>query len=316
MGVFALLEGDCAILFLYIFPTHSGIGVRFSAKLGQKRQFCARMRTNWHARSKKTRFLVHKNRLFASFSLFSLFRLIPTARRVVPCLLGVLRANYNTDIVPKENELDMQANQTCEGKPKPKRFRWLRRAYRAGAGLSFLAVLFCAVVMFTPVGVWIARDLVATSDPCPADAIVVLGGSMDRVAWGAQLYHQGHAPLVVVTANGEYVEEMANILRASGVPETAIRIERNSYTTADHPQAVADLLGIAKDRPLLIVTSWSHSARSQACFDKSGFTQARVVIPGWQSLPGERRSTLGFSGGLKTCYELLGWCKYKLAGWV
>ena len=236
--------------------------------------------------------------------------------RIAPRLLGVLRANYNREIIPKENELTIQADPTEESKPTRKRFRWIRRAYRVGAGLSFLAVLFCAVMMFTPVGVWIARDLVVTSEPYPADAIVVLGGSMDRVAWGAQLYHQGHAPLVVVTANGEYVDEMANVLRAAGVPEAAIRIERNSYTTADHPQAVADLLGIAKDRPLLIVTSWSHSARSQACFDKSGFTQARVVIPDWQSLPGEHRNTLGFSGGLKTIYELLGWCKYKLCGWV
>jgi uncharacterized SAM-binding protein YcdF (DUF218 family) len=210
----------------------------------------------------------------------------------------------------------MQDNQTCESKPRLKRFRWIRRAYRALAGLSFLMVFFLALLMFTPVGVWIARELVATSDPYPADAIVVLGGNMDRVPWGAQLYHQGYAPLVVVTANGEYVEEMANVLRSAGVPETAIRIERNSYTTADHPQAVADLLGIAKDRPLLIVTDWSHSARSQACFENSGFTQARVVIPDWQSLPGEHRNTLGFSSGLRTCYELLGWCKYKLAGWV
>jgi hypothetical protein len=53
MGVFALLEGDCAILFMYIFPTHSGIGVIFSAKLGQKRQFCARNGTNWHAATRK-----------------------------------------------------------------------------------------------------------------------------------------------------------------------------------------------------------------------------------------------------------------------
>jgi len=67
MGVFALLEGDCAILFMYIFPTHSNIGVSFSAKLGQKRQFCARMRTNWHAATRKSEWksrFTHQNALF------------------------------------------------------------------------------------------------------------------------------------------------------------------------------------------------------------------------------------------------------------
>jgi hypothetical protein len=67
MGVFALLEGDCAISFMYIFPTHSGIGLIFSAKLAQKRQFCARMRTNAHAATRKVarnpRF-THQNALF------------------------------------------------------------------------------------------------------------------------------------------------------------------------------------------------------------------------------------------------------------
>jgi hypothetical protein len=53
MGVFALFGGDFAILFIDIFVTYSGIGVIFSAKLGPKRQFCARARTNAHAATRK-----------------------------------------------------------------------------------------------------------------------------------------------------------------------------------------------------------------------------------------------------------------------
>jgi len=56
-----------AVSFIHIFPTYSGIGLFFSAKLGQKRQFCARNGTNWHAATRKvrqnTRF-AHQNDLF------------------------------------------------------------------------------------------------------------------------------------------------------------------------------------------------------------------------------------------------------------
>jgi hypothetical protein len=68
------------LFYLCIFSRHIPASDRFfSAKLGQKRQFCARMRTrHW----KKARFLVHKNPLFAFLAMFSLFRLIyPTAER-------------------------------------------------------------------------------------------------------------------------------------------------------------------------------------------------------------------------------------------
>jgi hypothetical protein len=67
MGVFALLEGDCAISFMYIFPTHSGIGLIFSAKLAQKRQFCARMRTRQHEKSPGTPVLPIKTPCFGHF---------------------------------------------------------------------------------------------------------------------------------------------------------------------------------------------------------------------------------------------------------
>jgi hypothetical protein len=42
-----------AVSFIHIFPTYFGIGVIFSSKLAQKRQFCARMRTNAHAATRK-----------------------------------------------------------------------------------------------------------------------------------------------------------------------------------------------------------------------------------------------------------------------
>ena len=95
-GVFALLEGDCAILFMYIFPTHSGIGMIFSAKLGQKSQFCARNGTklhetarngtNWHATTLKVAnkrcFTPQNTQFFAAFAIFTLTQPIypPTGR--------------------------------------------------------------------------------------------------------------------------------------------------------------------------------------------------------------------------------------------
>jgi hypothetical protein len=53
-----------AVLFIDIFATYSVIGVNFSAKLAQKRQFCARMRTRQHENHVKTPGFTHLNALF------------------------------------------------------------------------------------------------------------------------------------------------------------------------------------------------------------------------------------------------------------
>lgn len=198
-------------------------------------------------------------------------------------------------------------------RPRRRVRRWV---WRIATTASLLCVLSFALLSWTPVGVWIARPLVVSDPLEKADAIVVLGGRMDRVVAAAALYHDGWAPLVVVSSVGEDAERMGRILRHAGVPAEAIRIDRNPFRTQDHPRTIAQFPEITKNSRLLVVTSQFHTARSRACFDKAGYKHVRLRYPPWQVSPGSEKSYIGAGGGFYVTYELLAWSMYRLRGWL
>jgi len=124
-----------------------------------------------------------------------------------------------------------------------------------------------------------------------ADAIVVLGGGVegsrsgwrtgphlragaDRVWYGAQLFHAGRAPLVILSGGdsdwSESDEPEANaaakFLRDLGVPESAIALENRSRNTAENAAYTKQLLSEHQAEKILLVTSALHMPRALALF--------------------------------------------------
>ncbi len=127
-----------------------------------------------------------------------------------------------------------------------------------------------------------------------ADAIVVLGGSVkpqiaprpsvdlaesgDRVLYGAQLYREGKAPLVIMSGGridwkgGGPPEagDMAEVAKTLGVPASAILQEPKSLNTYENAVEVKKMLQSRGIRRVLLVTSAMHMPRSLAIFQKQG----------------------------------------------
>ncbi len=132
-----------------------------------------------------------------------------------------------------------------------------------------------------------------------AEAIVILGGGTvaaeyprstveiedagDRVLYGARLFKEGRAPLVVVTggnlpwsvAESDGARTMLDILALMGIPENAVLLESvsaNTYENALYTRELLEPLGITR---IILVTSAMHMPRSVPLFENQGFE----VIP-------------------------------------
>lgn len=187
-----------------------------------------------------------------------------------------------------------------------------------------------------------------------AEAIVILGGATrsaafprptvdlaeegDRVFYGAQLYKQGLAPLII--ASGGRIDwkgkgdpesaDIAKILQGLGVPESAIVQDPNSFNTYENAVNVQKILKERKIQQILLVTSAMHMPRSLAIFKRLGIpaipaptdfqmTQLELEEPGssWQAaslniVPDSDRLRL-ITRALK---EYIGIVVYWLKGWL
>lgn len=142
------------------------------------------------------------------------------------------------------------------------------------------------------------RWLDVTQPPVPADAIVVLGGGTnganlplpqgwDRLGTAAQLYRDGFAPIVIFSGGGTSTVSEAEIYANAGawlgIPRSAMSFESKAQSTADHGRALLEVQlpngrgAIARDTPLLVVTSTFHSRRALLSFHRAGFTRVRIV---------------------------------------
>ena len=165
--------------------------------------------------------------------------------------------------------------------PKPR----LRR-------LLTVLVLFLAVWMTVA---WVAaRALIVKADLASADALVVLSGSRsyrERTQKAAELFHQGRAPLVLVTddrtrggwssalqTNPYFVERAIDELIRHGVPLERIRIVPGlAESTQSEAVIVKDYAAAEGIRSVLIVTSGFHSRRALRTF-RTTFAGTGVAI--------------------------------------
>jgi uncharacterized SAM-binding protein YcdF (DUF218 family) len=137
----------------------------------------------------------------------------------------------------------------------------------------------------------LGAPLASVSPPGPADAIVILGAPLradgqlssiaeERVRAGVDLWRRGIAPVICVVGGHcprghehtpAEAEGMARWVRAMGVPESAIRVDRTSTSTATNAARAADLLLPEGRRRVWLVTQPFHLRRARYQFRRRGF---------------------------------------------
>lgn len=165
---------------------------------------------------------------------------------------------------------------------------WPGRALQALGLLTLLGFLGGAA------GLYFAAHWLRTDDrPESARAIVVLGGQYSRPFYGADLYNQGLAPLVLVSRpvpdpSAAHLEKIGirlpeqgevyrEVLVRKGVPEAAIRFfGQDLVSTLEEAEVLARLLG-PEPGTLLVVTSPSHTRRAKLIFEKA-LPRARILV--------------------------------------
>jgi glycosyltransferase involved in cell wall biosynthesis/uncharacterized SAM-binding protein YcdF (DUF218 family) len=137
-------------------------------------------------------------------------------------------------------------------------------------------LLAAVVATFSPTFMYLAKPLVVASLLTRADAIVVLGGgvekdgrptrsTLERTRYGVALYRQGLAPTIILsTGLAKYFNEarlMSEIARAEGVPEQALILEEDSRNTHENLQSVQRILDAHRWETAIVVSSPYHMRR-------------------------------------------------------
>lgn len=226
------------------------------------------------------------------------------------------------------------------------------------------AVPIVAALMILLVGSnsWVARSLVRSlewqnipSGSLPnTEAIVVLGGATkpafpprpsvdlseegDRILYGAQLYQQQKAPMIIVSGGhidwfGSAPSEaasMAAVLHQIGVPAAAIIQEPNSRNTYENAVNVQKILKARNIHQILLVTSAMHMPRSLLIFKHQGIaaipapTDFLVTNQELQELNTSPQSTVlnllpnaeNLQRFTRALREYIGLIVYRLRGWL
>jgi uncharacterized SAM-binding protein YcdF (DUF218 family) len=167
----------------------------------------------------------------------------------------------------------------------------------APVGLS-LAILFLTGNSWT--ANWLINSLEsqyalpAGSTLPNAEAIVILGGATrsqayprpdvdfseagDRIWYGAELYRQNKAPLIIVSggridwqdSGNPEADDIASVLVRMNVPADKIILDKTSYNTRDNAVNVREIMKSRQINRILLVTSASHMPRSMKIFAKLG----------------------------------------------
>lgn len=228
--------------------------------------------------------------------------------------------------------------------------------------LAAIAIFLALLAILLPSNTWVANGLVRslegqylpTTIPT-ADAIVVLGGAVrpqtaprpwidvteagDRPIYGAQLYLQGKAPLLILSGGriawqggGSPSEsaDMAKLVEALGVPTNVILQDPTSLTTRENAVNVKKIMQEQGVQKILLVTSAIHMPRSMAIFRKLGieaiatptdFLVSNQELEEPQGTPQAIiLNLLPDSGNLerftRALKEYFGLVIYRLRGWV
>jgi uncharacterized SAM-binding protein YcdF (DUF218 family) len=180
---------------------------------------------------------------------------------------------------------------------------------------------------FTPVARPLSRAMTTLPDTGVADAVVVLGASVDpdgrlgdeslrRAVAGVVLQNQGRAPLVLMLgpthAGANEAASRARLARELGLPDAAILTESRGQTTAMEARLTAQRLLPRGARRILLVTGDAHLWRARKLFERAGFNVLAAPVheaPVSSPAPQDRLATLyGLTKELaaRALYRVLG----------
>lgn len=128
----------------------------------------------------------------------------------------------------------------------------------------YLASVVAFMIKFDSILAPLAEFLIVGEEPRQADAIIVLSGGLDRVSYGAQLYHAGYADKLILSGGGRGMKPHALSL---GVPDSAIIREEQSGTTFENAMFSLRVVQEHGYRSVLVVTSPYHTRRSGIIFN-------------------------------------------------
>jgi uncharacterized SAM-binding protein YcdF (DUF218 family) len=189
-------------------------------------------------------------------------------------------------------------------------------------GIALLcAMLFVSAIMFLLV---MPRLLLTVSEePQNADAIIVIGGDHkpERVRRAVELYQQGYASLVIISA-GTLIQEgdeqlpeaevMRRQARQFGLPEQVMVLEADSQSTFENAlftRQICEAKGVSR---VLLVTSAYHSRRAWRIFSDIYEPQIQVIVqPG--GVPELSDWQLRLRNVDVALYEYRNWLEYWLA---
>jgi uncharacterized SAM-binding protein YcdF (DUF218 family) len=180
----------------------------------------------------------------------------------------------------------------------------------------------------------------------PADAIILLGGSLsppstqnttenlgeaaDRIVHALRLYRQKKAHFIVVSGGNLPWQDaalpegslVANLLMELGVPPSAIVLELDSRNTLENATNTAAIFAARGWKTGLLVTSGLHMPRALATFEKvdlevtAAATDIRAQYPTNSDLLDLLPDASALSQTTFCVKEFLGRFVYRLRGWL
>ena len=194
--------------------------------------------------------------------------------------------------------------------------RSLRWAEHFLTAIALLGILF--VVLPIPERIMDAMD--RQGELGRADIIICLGGDPARIIEAARLLQEGYAETLVLSNRAGATELMRETAIEWGAPADHILVDDQVWTTRDHPGSIQRLTGLdpAQDR-CIIVTSYTHMARSRACFEKAGYRHITMREPRWERAWRERidrNMTWRLLILPELAYEGAAWVEYWFRGLV
>ena len=211
----------------------------------------------------------------------------------------------------------------------------MKRERRRPVGWVLLSVLLAGTLVYAtrrPLLTAIGGFLIVQDEPRPADAIVVLSGSIpDRILEAVDLYQAHLAPRIILTREGalpglavlrargaclpEHHEQNQSIAEQLGVPSSAISVmSAPAWSTLTEAEALVAYLQQQEIKSILLVTSRAHARRASIVFHNLADGKLQIsVCPSrydpfapqtwWQRRPYVRRAVIEY--GKLLYYEVV-----------
>ncbi len=201
--------------------------------------------------------------------------------------------------------------------------RWRRRGRRALRWIEHLlaaTTIGLVLAVATPATTWVYNTMDCQDQLAPARYIICLGGNPSRIIEAARLLQEGHADKLIVSNHYPATARMRNLAIEWGAPAESVLVDNRSFKTLDHPEAIKQSAGLDPDNDVcIIVTSYTHMARSKACFERAGYRHILMREPRWER-QFRTAQGLGWKGRFlvlpKLVYEGAAWVEYWVRGAV